>query len=72
MNKKLIICVLVMLMMLTGCEVADEDTVETTTENYTIMDYKDPETGVHYLIYTSGYQGGLSVRYNADGTIMID
>lgn len=40
-----------------------------------IIDFTDPETGVCYFIYKDGYhgmgQGGMTVRYNADGTIMV-
>jgi hypothetical protein len=32
--------------------------------------YTDPDTGVCYLIYDGGYDGGITVRYNADGSIM--
>lgn len=77
MIKKLTMCVLVLatLVLFTGCEIqdidTDTDTVETIPADY-VMNYKDPETGVHYLIYSSGYQGGITVRYNADGTIMVD
>ena len=31
----------------------------------------DHETGVNYVFYKSGYGGGLSPRYNADGTLYI-
>ena len=34
-----------------------------------IADYVDPETGVHYLLYEGC---GITVRYNSDGTIMVD
>lgn len=45
------------------------------TQSY-VYDYVDPETRVHYLIirdtyYNSG-RGGITVRYNSDGTIMVD
>ncbi len=40
-----------------------------------IIDFTDPETGVCYFIYKDGYhgmgQGGMTVRYNADGSIMV-
>lgn len=40
-----------------------------------IIDFTDPVTGVCYFIYKDGYhgmgQGGMTVRYNADGTIMV-
>ena len=43
--------------------------------NY-VEEYRDKITGVHYLIYNDkcGYAGcgGMTVRYNADGTIYAD
>lgn len=74
MIKKLTMCILVLatLVLFTGCKVADTGTVENEGRSYVVADYKDPETGVHYLIYSDGYRGGISVRYNADGTIMAD
>ena len=87
MIKKLSIYVLVLatLVVFIGCEMSDidkdtdtdtdTDILETTTTT-DVMDYKDPETGVHYLIFEdqAGYcgMGGITVRYNSDGTIMID
>lgn len=32
----------------------------------------DKETGVEYIFYDGGYNGGLSPRYNADGTLKIN
>ena len=73
MNKKLMICILASLMLFTGCEVRDNSTVEKANqEKYGVTDYKDLETGVHYLIYDDDYGSGITVRYNADGTIMVD
>lgn len=66
--------------VLTGCNVSEEKTWNdsdyysklTYYADDEISDYVDPETGVHYLLY-DGYNGcGISVRYNADGTIMVD
>lgn len=41
-----------------------------------IDEYRDTETGVHYFIYDNihGYAGcgGITVRYNSDGTIYTD
>jgi hypothetical protein len=39
--------------------------------NDVIQLYVDEETGVEYLIYGTGYKGGISVRYNADGSIKV-
>lgn len=56
--------------------------IETTKKNnideiYTsdIYEFIDPDTGVHYLIYShktaGGGMGGMTPRLNSDGTIMI-
>lgn len=31
----------------------------------------DHETGVNYIFYKAGYGGGLSPRYNADGSLYV-
>lgn len=45
-------------------------------DSYDVYDYVDPETGVHYLIYSqdAGYagMGGMTPRLNADGSLMVD
>ena len=35
-----------------------------------VVDYVDPDTNVHYL--RDRTYGGMTVRYNADGTIMVE
>lgn len=54
---------------------ADESGVRETTESMWVENYTDPETGVCYLIYDNmnqkGSSGGMTVRYNSDGTIMV-
>ena len=47
-----------------------------SVEKKVVYDYTDPETGVHYLIYSehqyrSG-MGGITLRLNPDGSIMTD
>lgn len=41
-----------------------------------VDEYRDTVTGVHYLIYNQKYGyagcGGMTVRYNADGTVFAD
>ena len=37
-----------------------------------IFEVTDPQTGVHYLFFNSGDGGGVTVMYNADGTIKAD
>ena len=69
--KKMILISLVAVMLLTaGCD-AGQETMDDVPV-CCVKDYRDTETGVHYLIYSSGYQGGMCVRYNADGSIMVD
>ena len=69
--KKLILISLVAVMLLAaGCDAGEETMGETPV--HCVEDYRDQETGVHYLIYSAGYQGGMCVRYNADGSIMVD
>ncbi len=60
-------------LFLAGCEsVKDQTTVEEYDELGAAVDYyTDPDTGVCYLIYDAGYDGGITVRYNADGSIMV-
>ena len=50
---------------LTGCGGND-------TRGLTMSDYRDPDTGVHYWKYYTSQGCGITVRYNADGTIMVD
>ncbi len=67
-------------LVLMGCESvseenADESKINETSNNYDVENYIDPETGVCYLIYdevhANSASGGITVRYNADGSIMI-
>ena len=38
----------------------------------TVMVYVDADTGVNYLIYSGNKKGGITVRYDSDGNIMVD
>lgn len=47
-----------------------------TIDYHHVSTFIDPDTGVNYLIYaypggSSNNAGGMTVRYNADGTIMV-
>lgn len=37
-----------------------------------IKEYRDSATGVHYFVFSSTYKAGMTVRYNADGTVFVD
>ena len=65
------IAALVLLLM--GCESVNEQMAveECNSISATIQYYTDPETRVCYLIYNAGYAGGITVRYNANGSIMV-
>ena len=51
---------------LTACNKSEESGLKQTTS---VREYIDQETGVHYLVYCAGYKGGITVRYNADGSL---
>lgn len=70
MKKLILISLVVVMLLAAGCD-AELETMS-DVPGAGITDYRDPETGVHYLIYGIGNQGGMCVRYNADGSIMVD
>lgn len=50
---------------------ASETDLRTLQSEY-VYDYIDPDTGVHYLLYAIGAKGGICVRYNSDGSVMVE
>lgn len=73
--KRFVICIIAML-CLVFCGCAESQKEEGIKEYSSLGEigvtvYIDPETGVNYLIYEGGYDGGITVRYNSDGTIMV-
>lgn len=36
-----------------------------------IYEFVDKETGVNYFVYANGWAGGMTARYNADGSLYI-
>lgn len=72
MKKIMAICmILVLLVCLVSCTI--DDTNIETSSNSNVEFWTDEETGVQYIIYDrkSGYggMGGITPRYNADGTL---
>lgn len=62
--------------LLTGCSAEASTSNDNFTTLYSsptknIYDYMDSDTGVQYLIYDGYNAGGMTIRYNADGTIMV-
>lgn len=56
-------------------EISGETTSISELPNKNIYEYIDPQTGVHYLIYScksgNAGMGGITPRLNADGTVMV-
>lgn len=83
MMKKKIILVLAALLLVcasAGC-IAEEETEEVVSDKYIqnyehsnyVYVYVDEYTGVEYLIFSAGSnKGGITPRYNADGTLKIN
>lgn len=79
--KKILIS-LVALILLCGCEVQESSNEDVEKNKYdynqdnNISFYTDYKTCVEYLVLSKrkgyGGMGGLSVRYNADGTIKVN
>lgn len=71
MNKKILF--ILTLPLLTGCTNSNYYDYRVSDEglNELYIDY-DKETCVEYIEYNGMYKGGLSVRYNADGTIKLN
>ena len=61
----------------TGCEPSDDSdvkmvkTIEGIYDSGNVYVYVDPETGVNYLIFYGTRRGGMSPRYNADGSLYV-
>ena len=83
MKKKLMIFLtaIILTFSLVGCSVPEG--TETSNSGATskiynndIYEFVDPDTGVHYWIYShsEGYSGmgGITPRLNSDGSIMCD
>lgn len=68
---KKIILLMIPILLLCGCE----ETKNYNIDNYNNREYDifiDETTCVEYFINTYVKKGGISVRYNADGTLKIN
>ena len=77
MKKKILATLLVFGLAATtlvGCSNSTDNNIE-KIYNSDIYEFIDPDTGVHYWIYShkEGYggMGGMTPRLNPDGTVMI-
>ena len=53
-------------------KIAEETKLIHSEISVNIRDYRDKETGVHYLIFEGYRCGGICPRYNTDGSLYID
>lgn len=72
-----IILLLVLAVVFGGSKDNQEATQEMTSLSAlgyedNVYDYVDPDTGVHYLVYCGYRKGGITVRLNPDGSIMVE
>ena len=65
---KKIIVLLLIIIALTGCETPKDYETEQIEDNGFIV-FVDDITCVEYISSVYKYEGGISVRYNQDGTI---
>lgn len=77
-----VLAVIFIVLCLSGCRSEIREYPQEFSGSFVIVDesllnfssyckvVKDTQTGVLYLFVKSGYGGGLSVMYNADGTVM--
>ena len=82
--KKKFVCLIITAFAfasLVGCTFRDDvkasDSGSTTKiYNQDIYEFVDPDTGVHYWIYSHGEpykgMGGMTPRLNSDGSVMCD
>lgn len=86
MKKKILLIIATVLMVLAiGCGSTEEAHgsvsastfgLEFISNSNNVYEYRDAETGVHYLVFRDtvcyGGMGGICPRYNADGTLYVD
>lgn len=49
----------------------DIDIPDYPTNGAFLYKYRDPKTGVNYIVYRSTYGGGITPRYNPDGSLYV-
>ena len=86
MKNKILLIVTALIILVVGCgstavnaksqKSSSRFRIDYITEWNDVEEYRDTETGVHYLIYKDrhGYagMGGICPRYNADGSLYVD
>lgn len=71
MKKKIIAtcAVVAMALLSVGCSSEDRTAINNLDS---VLEYRDSDTGVHYLIYDGYNGGGICPKYNSDGTLYAD
>lgn len=69
--KKKLLALLIVAVMCIFCGCAENTTEEQSLGGNDVYIYVDEKTGVNYFIYDGYYSGGMTMRYNADGTIYV-
>ena len=64
----LFVTAVIMLLTFTGC--GEKDSIE-RVDTSRVYIYVDPETGVNYLLYHGGYAGGMTVRLDENGDVIV-
>lgn len=83
MLRKILVIILcciccALLIPLTGCtnkpidNSDSNDNSDSSSLSLSMMIYVDEETGVNYIRYSNGTAGGITPRYNADGTLYVE
>lgn len=68
---------LISVLLLCGCTKGPDRSIyptpDITVDKYESREFRyvvDERTGVVYIVMYAGYKGGITVAYNADGTVM--
>ena len=70
--KEKMIVLVIAILLLCGCGVKDKEIDENKDfqDIYNFITYCDKKYGVEYVIFTSSYQGGMSVRLDENGNVI--
>ena len=76
MKRIIAVLLIVLILCLVSCTNNPGEPTLGTIPNNRIRIWTDPETGVQYIIYQEmvgkGGMGGITPRFNADGTLYIE
>ncbi|OUO25388.1 DUF6440 family protein [Eubacterium sp. An3] len=72
MKKKLMITAMAVCLLLSGCSGSENEETEKSVSSDWIHVYVDEKTGVNYLVYSGYKSGGITPRYNPDGSLYIE